>query len=176
MWPTDFAGGHVMTSFARAAIYSASGFAFEVLFSALHDKARGKDVRLRTSPWMFPIYGLIGPLYEPLHDALRGRVPPALRAMVYGTGFLAVEYATGASLRAATGKAPWDYSYARVHVNGLIRPDYFFLWAVAGLLLEPLHDRLTEHQFLPFRRAQLIGEPERASMRRARRTPGRAFR
>jgi hypothetical protein len=28
-------------------------------------------------------------------------------------------------------------------VNGLIRPDYFFLWAAAGLALEGLHDRLT---------------------------------
>jgi hypothetical protein len=28
-------------------------------------------------------------------------------------------------------------------VNGLIRPDYFFLWALAGLLAEHLHDELT---------------------------------
>ncbi|MFN2390126.1 MAG: hypothetical protein ABR575_11055 [Actinomycetota bacterium] len=127
---------------ARAATYSAAGFAFEVLFSALHDKARGREVRLRTRPWMFPIYALILPLYEPLHDGMRGRVPLAHRAAVYGAGFLAVEYASGALLRAITGEAPWDYHYARVHVHGLIRPDYFFLWALAGLLLEPLHDRL----------------------------------
>ncbi len=127
----------------RTVVYSAVGFAYEVAFSTLHDRARGKDVHFRTSPWMFPIYALIAPLYEPMHDAMRERVPRLARAAVYGAGFLAVEYATGAGLRAWRGEAPWDYSYARVHVNGLIRPDYFFLWATAGLALEPLHDRLT---------------------------------
>jgi hypothetical protein len=92
---------------------------------------------------MFPIYALIAPLYEPLHNAMRERVPRPVRGAVYGVGFLAVEYATGAALRGWRGEAPWDYSYARVHVNGLVRPDYFFLWAAAGLALEPLHDRLT---------------------------------
>jgi hypothetical protein len=92
---------------------------------------------------MFPIYALILPLYEPLHDRMRERVPVLVRAATYGLGFLAVEYATGAAIRELTGEAPWDYTYAKRHVNGLIRPDYFFLWALAGLLLEPLHDRLT---------------------------------
>jgi uncharacterized membrane protein len=127
-------------------VYSAVGFAFEVGFSALHDRARGKQVKLRTSPWMFPIYALIAPLYEPLHDALRDRVSAPVRAAVYGAGFLTVEYATGAGLRAVRGEAPWDYSYAKVHVDGLIRPDYFFLWAAAGLALEPLHDRLVKNE------------------------------
>ncbi len=127
----------------RTVIYSLVGFGYEVVFSALHDLVRGKEVRFRTSPWMFPIYALIAPLYEPMHDAMRARVPMLIRSAVYGTGFLAVEYATGAGLRARRGEAPWDYTYARFHVNGLIRPDYFFLWAGAGLALEPLHDRLT---------------------------------
>ena len=127
----------------RAAIYSIVGFAYEVAFSALHDLARGKPIRFRTSPWMFPIYALIAPLYEPMHDVLRERVPPPARAAAYGVGFLGVEYASGALLRQYRGDAPWDYSYARVHFDGLVRPDYFFLWAAAGLALEPLHDRLT---------------------------------
>lgn len=127
---------------ARAALYSVTGVAFEVAFSALHDRVRGKEVHLRTSPWMLPIYALILPLYEPLHDAMRDRVPALGRAAVYGVGFLGVEYASGAAFRSVRGEAPWDYSYARIHVNGLIRPDYFFLWALAGMLLEPLHDRL----------------------------------
>lgn len=126
----------------RTLVYAAVGFAHEIVFSALHDRVRGRDVRFRTSAWMLPIYALITPLYEPLHDSMRGRVPRLGRAAVYGLGFLAVEYATGAGLRRWRGEAPWDYSYARVHVNGLIRPDYFFLWAAAGLALEPLHDHL----------------------------------
>jgi hypothetical protein len=91
---------------------------------------------------MVPIYALIVPLYEPLHDTLRDRPLPQ-RAAVYGAGTLAVEYTTGALLRRSRGEAPWDYTYARLHVNGLIRPDYFFLWAAAGIALERLHDRLT---------------------------------
>ena len=127
----------------RAATYSVVGFCTDALFSAVHDRLRGKEVTLRTSAWMFPIYALVLPLYEPLHDRLRG-TPAPLRASVYGVGFLAVEYASGAALRELNGEAPWDYSYAKRHVNGLIRPDYFFFWALAGLLLEPLHDRLRE--------------------------------
>jgi uncharacterized membrane protein len=127
----------------RLAVYSASGFAFEVAFSALHDAARRKPVRFRTSPLMLSVYALLLPLYEPVHDALRGR-PLPVRAAVYGLGFLAVEYASGSLFRRVLGEAPWDYSYAKRHVNGLIRPEYFFLWAVAGLLCEGLHDWMTE--------------------------------
>lgn len=136
MTPTGLSAG------ARLLIYAASGFAFEVAFSALHDLVRGRRVRLRTSPWMLTVYALLLPLYEPVHDRLR-RSPLPARATVYGLGFLAVEYASGATFRRLLGRAPWDYTYAKRHVDGLIRPDYFFLWALAGLLAERLHDELT---------------------------------
>jgi hypothetical protein len=126
----------------RLPVYATAGFAFEVAFSALHDLQRGRKVRLRTSPWMLPVYALLLPLYEPVHDRLRDRPLPA-RATAYGLGFLAVEYASGVVFRRLLGEAPWDYTYAKRHVNGLIRPDYFFLWALAGLLCERLHDELT---------------------------------
>lgn len=123
-------------------MYAGAGYAFEVAFSALHDMQRGREVRLRTSPWMLPVYALLLPLYEPVHDRLRGR-PLPVRATAYGLGFLAVEYASGTVFRRLLGEAPWDYTYAKRHVNGLIRPDYLFLWALAGLLCERLHDELT---------------------------------
>lgn len=126
----------------RLPVYAAAGFVFEVAFSALHDLARGKRVRFRTSPWMLTVYALLLPLYEPVHDGLRDE-PLPLRAAVYGLGFLGVEYASGTAFRRLLGEAPWDYTYAKRHVNGLIRPDYFFLWALAGLLAERLHDELT---------------------------------
>jgi hypothetical protein len=132
-----------MKKTSRAAVYSGAGFAFEVAFSALHDAVRRKPVRFRTSPLMLTVYALLLPLYEPVHDRLRDR-PAAVRGTVYGAGFLAVEYASGSVFRRVLGEAPWDYTYARRHVNGLIRPDYFFLWALAGLLCEPLHDALTK--------------------------------
>lgn len=127
---------------ARLAVYAGAGFVFEVAFSALHDLGRGRRVRLRTSPWMLTVYALLLPLYEPVHDRLRGHAVP-VRATVYGLGFLAVEYASGRTFRRALGEAPWDYTYAKRHVDGLIRPEYFFLWALAGLLCERLHDEVT---------------------------------
>ncbi len=125
----------------RTLVYIATGFTAEVIFSALHDAARGKRARFRTSAWMLPIYGLITPLYEPLHHRLRSR-NPAVRGAAYGLGFLGAEYASGRLLQATRGSAPWDYSYAPHHLHGLIRPEYFLLWAAAGLALESLHDRL----------------------------------
>ena len=93
---------------------------------------------------MFPIYGLARPLFEPLHRGLeRRKASVPARAVAYGLGFLAVEYATGAALRRALGDAPWDYSDATANVNGLIRLDYFPLWAAGGLALERLHHELT---------------------------------
>ncbi|HEX2057941.1 MAG TPA: hypothetical protein VHI71_06190 [Actinomycetota bacterium] len=130
-----------MRKLARLPVYAGAGFAFEVAFSALHDLGRGRPVRFRTSPWMLTVYALLLPLFEPVHDALRGK-PLAARGAVYGAGFLGVEYASGRAFRALLGEAPWDYTYARRHVHGLIRPEYFFLWAVAGLLCERLHDEL----------------------------------
>lgn len=108
----------------------------------MHDVARRKKVKVRTSPWMLPIYALIQPLYEPLHDAMRDRVPAPARGAIYAAGFMTVEYASGRALRGLLGEAPWDYTYASRHIDGLVRPDYFPLWAGAGLALERLHDRL----------------------------------
>ena len=131
-----------MGPLGRLAVYSVVGFACEVGVSAVHDVWRKKPVRFRTSPWMLPVYSLLLPLYEPIHDALRDRAWP-IRGTVYGLGFLGIEYASGRVFRATLGEAPWDYSDARYHLHGLIRPDYFFQWAAMGLALEPLHDALT---------------------------------
>ena len=130
-----------MSALKRLAAYSVTGFVGEVTISAVHDVWRKKPVRFRTSPWMLPVYALLLPLYEPIHDALRDR-SWITRGTAYGAGFLAVEYASGALFRAMRGDAPWDYSDARYHLHGLIRPDYFFQWAAMGLALEQLHDRL----------------------------------
>jgi hypothetical protein len=128
--------------FKRLVTYTVAGFTGEVVISAIHDVWRKKPVRFRTSPWMLPVYSLLLPLFEPMHDSMRER-PWAYRATVYGLGFLAVEYASGEVFRRTLGEAPWDYSDAHYNLNGLVRPDYFFQWALMGLALEPLHDRLT---------------------------------
>jgi uncharacterized membrane protein len=131
----------------RFAAYGLIGWCAEVAFTGLHDFVRTRDPRLlaRSSLWMFPIYGLLQPLYEPLHDAMRDRVPAVLRGAVYGALIMTVEYGTGRAIRASVGRAPWDYGAARRHVDGLVRLDYLPMWALAGLAMERVHDRFTGH-------------------------------
>jgi hypothetical protein len=128
----------------RFAAYGVLGCAAELAFTGLADTARSRDLRLRahTTLWSLPIYGLLQPLYEPLHDGLRTRARWPARGAAYAAGILAVEYVSGRVLRRLLGRAPWDYSYARYHVDGLIRLDWFPLWGAAGLALERLDDRL----------------------------------
>lgn len=90
---------------------------------------------------MLAVYGLAAPLFERVHEALRGR-PLAVRAAVYASGFTVVEYASGLALRRILGDAPWDYTYARWNVRGLVRAGYLPLWAAVGLAGERLHDAL----------------------------------
>lgn len=89
-----------------------------------------------------PVYALALPLFEPVHDGIR-RAPAAIRALAYGTGIVAVEYAAGWTLRRVMGRAPWDYGQRRWSVRGLTRLDYLPLWALLGLAAERLHDHLT---------------------------------
>ena len=135
----------------RFLCYGLLGWAIEIVWTAaggaLFAPAGGRRWALtgHTYLWMFPIYGSMAFLYEPLHDALRPW-PWPLRAVVYAAGFLAVEYAAGWALRRATGACPWDYARrprpSRWQVHGLMRLDYAPAWALLGLALEPVHDFL----------------------------------
>jgi uncharacterized membrane protein len=130
----------------RFAAYGLIGWCGEVAFTGVHDFLRTRDLRLhsRSNLWMFPIYGLLQPLFEPLHDGLRRRGTPwPLRGAAYGALIFGVEYATGSVLRGVIGQAPWDYTYAKRHLHGLIRFDYLPIWAAVGLAMERVHDRMT---------------------------------
>lgn len=130
----------------RFVLYGMLGWCVEIVWTALRSTAtreqRGWRLAGVTSLWMFPIYGLLAPLYEPLHTALRPQ-PWPLRGLVYGLGFLTVEYVGGWLLRRLVGVCPWDYTgRSRFQVHGLTRLDYGPLWALFGLALEPVHDLL----------------------------------
>ncbi len=144
-------------------IYGLLGWAIEIVWSALGAAVFGQSAPFQTAAataagargrwalagrtylWMFPIYGSMVFLYEPLHDALRPWAWP-LRALVYALAFLGVEYGAGWLLRRATGACPWDYAArrnpSRWQVQGLIRLDYAPAWAALGLALERVHDFL----------------------------------
>jgi uncharacterized membrane protein len=129
----------------RFFLYGLLGWCAEIVWTAVLGFAASRDWRLAgvSYLWMFPIYGSIAFLYEPLHDALRGW-PIAARAVVWALGFTAVEFASGFAIARATGRCPWDYQAAgaRFAINPYIRWDYVPLWAAVGLALEPLHDFL----------------------------------
>lgn len=132
----------------RFAIYGLLGWSMEILWTATREKLSGiqQDWKLKgtTYLWMFPIYGSMVFLFEPVHDFLRPW-PWPMRGMVYVAGIFAVEYATGWLLRRLTGSCPWDYTgYSRWQVNGLIRLDYAPAWFVMGLAAERVHDFLLQ--------------------------------
>jgi hypothetical protein len=135
----------------RAVVYGVAGCVGELFFTACTSALRTHRLRPHTSPLMLPVYALIQPLFEPAHQIMRGRVPLGGRALVYGSGFHAGEYLSGRLLRMLVGEAPWDYSAARWQLDGLIRFDYFPLWAAAGLMTERLHDILTAPPPIPTR-------------------------
>lgn len=142
----------------RFLIYGLVGWCAEIVWTAAYELVSGTrkdplDVRVRvpmTRPerwklmghtylWMLPVYGLGGLAFEPCHELVRGW-HWALRGLFYMVGCFAVEYVAGWLLRRLGGRCPWDYSYARWHVHGLVRLDYAPVWVVFGLALERVHD------------------------------------
>src|SRR5688572_2372902 len=122
----------------RFIIYGLLGIFAEVLVSAILHKWEGKErnwsLRGQSYLWSFPLYGLIAPAFEPLHDALRPW-PWVIRGLIYCAGFWTVEYAAGRFLRYGLGACPWSYANCRYNLHGLIRWDFFPLWFGFGLVL-----------------------------------------
>ena len=127
----------------RYILYGLGGWCGEVVFTALTDSVPKRDWRLvgTTYLWMFPIYGLLVVFYEPVHDLIR-ELPVIVRALIWSIGFTTVELVTGWLIARVTGRCPWDYSDKRFAINAYIRWDFFPVWAIIGLALEPVHDFL----------------------------------
>lgn len=130
----------------RFLLYGVGGWCGEILWTSIRDRVRGRvsDWKLKgtTYLWMFPLYGSIVLLYEPVHNALRAW-PWWGRGLMYMLGFFGVEYLSGWVLKRVTGSCPWDYSqWSPYAVHGYIRLDYAPIWLVVGLGLEPIHDWL----------------------------------
>ncbi len=131
----------------RFCIYGLLGWCFEVAFTAITEKAWGRqqDWRLvgHSYLWMFPIYGLLAPLGEPIHNFMRPHFW-LLRGIVYTAGIWLVEYGTGWLLRKFTGKCPWDYSMFRGHFKGIVALEFGPVWFMFGLAFEKVHDALVK--------------------------------
>ena len=133
--------------FIRFLIYGALGWCFEIVWTALTGKVRGMqpDWRLtgHTYLWMFPIYGLLAPIGEPVHNALRD-YPWILRGTIYLLAIWAVEFVTGWLIKVLTGKCPWDYSHLRGNFHGIVALEYAPVWFLFGLAFERVHDALVK--------------------------------
>ena len=94
----------------------------EILFTGLHSlQNENHKLTGNTSIWMFPIYGMASFL-SPICRRLKGK-SLVLRGGVYTCCIFIGEYITGSFLRKFEA-CPWDYSEARLNINGLIRLDY----------------------------------------------------
>ena len=113
-------------------VWTAAGAAVAALTAG-----RRIDARLmgHTYLWMFPIYGGGGLLFELAHRSVAAWPWPA-RGLAYMLGCFTVEYGSGWLINRVAGKIPWDYSYNRWHVHGLIRLDYAPVWFAFGMILE----------------------------------------
>jgi uncharacterized membrane protein len=127
----------------RFILYGLGGWCGEIIFTALTESLPRQDWRLVGTSylWMFPIYGLLAVLYEPVHDLIR-EAPLLGRAVIWSFGFTAVEWLSGWLIARFIGRCPWDYSEKRFAINPYIRWDFFPVWAIIGLALEPVHDFL----------------------------------
>jgi len=129
----------------RFLIYGLLGICAEVFVSAVLHKLEMKEknwsLRGQSYIWSLPLYGLIAPLFEPLHNALR-LWPWMMRGTIYVIGFWIIEYSSGWILKRLIGACPWSYLGCRYHLHGMIRWDFFPLWFIFGIFLEYLHDRL----------------------------------
>lgn len=127
----------------RLALYGVFGWCAEIVWTALTGVAYAATHGERIDPkltghtylWMFPIYGGGGLVFEVVHGAV-SPLSWVMRGLIYMAGCFVVEYASGWLIERATGAVPWDYSYSRWHVHGIIRLDYAPVWFVFGLLLE----------------------------------------
>ena len=142
----------------RFVLYGLGGWCGEVLFTGLSESLPRRDWRLlgTTYLWMFPIYGSIAVFYEPIHNLIRD-LPWWGRAAIWAIGFTTVEWITGWLIACISGRCPWDYMAAgkRFAINSYIRWDFFPVWAIVGLALEPVHDFLV--RLTPFIELALRG-------------------
>ena len=118
-----------------------AGWTAELCYSSLIARAKDNDKRMmgHTSLYMFPIYGMaaaIGPIKRELcrHSPLFKKSPLCRGGLYTGLIFL-TEYCSGRFLR-RMGRCPWDYSDAKLNVDGLIRLDFAPLWFALGLFFE----------------------------------------
>ncbi len=129
----------------RFLIYGLVGLALEVLFTGTARALKRRDLRLagHSYLWMLPIYGTGGLGLEAIYRVLStSHAAWYGRGLAYMLAIFAIEYLSGALLRKALGRCPWDYGHRGLNLHGLVRLDYAPAWFACGLIFERIHDIL----------------------------------
>lgn len=93
--------------------------------------------------WMVPVYAVTALVYVPLHEVL-APLPGAARAIATALYFFAIEFAFGLGYRTIIGVCPWDYSYSRWSILGVIRLDFAPIWLGVACLVEPRWSKILQ--------------------------------
>lgn len=136
----------------RFFMFGMIGLALEVFVGA-NGAMRGGNWSLRgaSSPWMLPVYGLIGIVLDPIASRLRAKhLPLVFRAVVYMIAIFAVEYISGRIYHACgfikfgarSMETIWDYSDRPYNLHGVITLTFIPTWYTLGLFLEFLYARV----------------------------------
>jgi uncharacterized membrane protein len=131
----------------RFFLYGLLGWCLEIVWTAIYstlwpeEGERNFTLTGKTYLWMLPIYGGAALLFEPVHNTIRG-LWWFDRGLVWMILCFLSEYLSGLALKRLLGRCPWDYSYSKFHIHGLIRLDYAPLWFLVGLFYERIHDLL----------------------------------
>jgi hypothetical protein len=140
---------------ALAIIAVVAGITCEIVFIGLADlisprflcscSALGPGPPSRERPkWrlcMVPVYAAAAlGMYGLQRTA--GSWPWLARVGIIVAALYAVEAATGATIRKLTGRCPWDYSYSRWSVRGLVRLDFAPVWLLIAIAVDSQWSRL----------------------------------
>lgn len=127
----------------RVLFFALLGLLIEVFFTGVGRIFKGDwDMEGNASPWMMPVYGLLGLFVAPVSDALkRHRISLIPRALLYMMLIFVVEYLFGA-LFDLVGLEIWNYSRRPLNLHGYITLTYAPFWFFLGLWLEYLHRRI----------------------------------
>lgn len=115
-----------------------TGWCMEVFWTGM-GSALKKDKKLtsNTSIWMFPIYAT-AVIIEPICNKMCSHHRNAFcRGLVYALCIFATEFISGSLLK-KRDCCPWDYSDAKLNINGIIRLDYLPVWFTVGLIYEKI--------------------------------------
>jgi uncharacterized membrane protein len=127
----------------RVLLFAFMGLLMELFFTGLGTLARGDwDMRGHSSPWMMPVYGLLGLFVAPISEPLKRRhIPLPARAFVYMLLIFFVEYVSG-TIFTKMGLHIWNYSHHRFNLQGQITLLYAPFWFGLGLCVEYLYKKL----------------------------------